>query len=483
MIEDPIGLTYRGPGGWPENVNYWRTGFSDGHVEITNVIDGGDIVAVEYIGSGTNTGTLVTPDGDLPPTGEHIVSRFVNVWEFREGKIIRGRSYVGGLMASSGVPPDAMINPHKRLTAARLAGVPELESAFVDVTDTKDIWDGGGLKPPSVGPPVALLQESLLAMGYPLPRGGADGRYGAETTAAVVRFQVDAGHPWPSGQAWEHIGGIAGANTMAHFDMFDPGGTVSSHVEEVTGVPARSATFAESPDHPFAGFDAGTTPVSLVVGTASRRRVRVNRAPARGDLTYLVVDPSIATIGTTQEGLVVGGIRAGTTLVRAMAGATVLTELEVHVRDPREEVVNFFFVGRGTGAVTPTLRDREQATLLTLRLNRVFRRQANVHFTCGQERDIVLDDPHDTGFVVPGQLNVVCAGAWPGDVGVADPSVLLVPDDDAADGMTVPRGAALFLGATLAAAPDGLMAQPGRGADRRRVPRTLADVVNPPREA
>jgi ketosteroid isomerase-like protein len=97
--EVPIGLTYRGPRGWHDNVNFWRDSFSEGAVEVTNVIDGGDQIAVEYIGSGTNTGPVRTPEGELPATGKRIVAEFVDIWEFRDGKIVKGRSYVAGLMA------------------------------------------------------------------------------------------------------------------------------------------------------------------------------------------------------------------------------------------------------------------------------------------------------------------------------------------------------------------------------------------------
>ena len=200
-----------------------------------------------------------------------------------------------------------------------------------------------------------------------------------------MQFQVDAGHPWPDGQEWEHIGGIAGANTMAHFDMFDPGGTVSSHVPDETGVAATAARFEESPDHLFMGFDASTSPPSLVVGTTTRRRVKVVREPAGSDVTFEAADPSIATVGTTHEGIVVGGESAGTTTVRAIAGGQVLAELAVTVKDAREHVVNFFFVAGSE-------RDHEKATLLTLRLNRLWRRQANVHFTLGIVQDVDLPE-------------------------------------------------------------------------------------------
>jgi steroid delta-isomerase-like uncharacterized protein len=103
--EVPTGQTYRSPGGWQENYNFWKGAFPDGRVEITNVIDGGDKVVVEYTGRGTNTGPMPTPEGELPPTGKTVEGRFVDVWELRDGKIVGGRSYydVAGIMAQLGV--------------------------------------------------------------------------------------------------------------------------------------------------------------------------------------------------------------------------------------------------------------------------------------------------------------------------------------------------------------------------------------------
>jgi len=103
-VELPLGLTYRAPTGWHDNVNYWRSGFEDGSVEVTNAVDGGDFVVLEYVGSGVNRGRLVTPSGVIEPNGELVVADFVDVWEFREGKIARGRSYVGGLLAQLNKP-------------------------------------------------------------------------------------------------------------------------------------------------------------------------------------------------------------------------------------------------------------------------------------------------------------------------------------------------------------------------------------------
>ena len=371
----------------------------------------------------------------------------------------------------------------KRLTAARLAGVPELEEAFSDTTDTKDIWDGGGRQPRSVGPHVRLLQESLLAMGYELPRFGADGIYGDETTAAVTQLQIDAGHPWHEGHEWEHIGGIAGPNTMAHFDQFDPGGTVGSVTPSGTGIVATGATYAESQDNPFAGFDASTSPPSLLVGLRTRRRVGVQRSPARSDVTFEVGDPAIATVGLIAEGIVVGGEGVGTTVVQAVVGGRVLAELAVTVKAPREERINFFFVSDTADPPRATELDHEKATLLTLRLNRVFRRQANVHFTLGTLRDIVVPTdpgPDDLGaHAVPGELNVFCV--WDGlALASPDPAVVLVPGSGCADGIGSPAGGLSLRGARSTTLPaGGLMAPCGSSSDRRRIPAALAAALNP----
>jgi peptidoglycan hydrolase-like protein with peptidoglycan-binding domain len=377
----------------------------------------------------------------------------------------------------------------KRLTAARLAGEDELEETFSDLTDTRDIWDGGGEQPPSKGRHVALLQESLIEMGYELPTYGVDGVYGAETTAAVLQFQIDAGHPLPAGHEWEHVLGMGGPNTLAHFDMFTPGGTVGYATGRSTGVIADAVEFAESPDNLFAGFDDSVSPPSLVVGTSTRRRVRVEIEPADAEVEFAADDSSVATVGVTHEGIVVGGERAGTTVIRATSLGNALAELHVSVRDARNESVNFFFVSSTNNGTT---RDHEKATLLTLRLNRVLRRQANVCFSVGQVEDVVLQgavgpqvDADDllelAGRALPGALNVFLVRALaPGLEPVqldASPFVVL-PDDDCPDGMDLMHGVTHYLARSLADGRSGITAPCGTDTDRRRVSREVADMVN-----
>jgi hypothetical protein len=362
----------------------------------------------------------------------------------------------------------------KRLTAKRFAGIPELEAAFTDFSDASDISDGDGVQPPHQGEFVKLLQQSLMDMGYPLSHG-ANGIYTSETRRAVTELQVDAGHPLHAGHEWEHIGGIGGPNTLAHFDMFDPGGTVGSHALRSTGVAANVVRFIESADHPFAGFDATTTPVSLVVGVATRRRVKIETEPSGADVEFSVVDPSVAEIGRTLEGIVVGGRGPGKTTVEARSGGRLLGRMEVFVKSMRREDVNFFLV-RGAGPLASE-RTHEQAKYLTLRLNRVWRRQANVIFKMKRVEDVEIAAISDLAkFAVPGAFNVVCVGSA---AGTPPAGIALFPDRDCADKMDIANAAGRYLGFSGAGASTGLMAGCGQGAERRRVSRMLADVVNP----
>lgn len=55
------------------------------------------------------------------------------------------------------------------------------------------------LRPGDSGEAVQALQALLMAAGYPLPRYGADGKFGAETAAALKAFQQHSGlavAPW-----------------------------------------------------------------------------------------------------------------------------------------------------------------------------------------------------------------------------------------------------------------------------------------------
>jgi hypothetical protein len=97
------------------------------------------------------------------------------------------------------------------LTSPRFAGDPVLEACF----DNEKLLMVG-----SSGSAVEKLQQALIDAGFPLPKYGADGKFGSETKAAVKDFQTD------SGFTGKDVDGIVGSKTMgaldAHFGAAPP---------------------------------------------------------------------------------------------------------------------------------------------------------------------------------------------------------------------------------------------------------------------
>ena len=70
----------------------------------------------------------------------------------------------------------------------------------------------------SQGQPVQKVQLALTQLGYPLPRSGADGRYGAETYSAVLAYKRRYNIRTYTG----YLDGIVGPKTIAHLDAALP---------------------------------------------------------------------------------------------------------------------------------------------------------------------------------------------------------------------------------------------------------------------
>ena len=87
----------------------WANAFSDGRIEIDNVVDGGDQVVVEFTGRGTHDGTLAGPMGVIPATGRSVTLKLCDVWRFEGGTAVTLTSYfdTGALMAQLGLLPEA----------------------------------------------------------------------------------------------------------------------------------------------------------------------------------------------------------------------------------------------------------------------------------------------------------------------------------------------------------------------------------------
>jgi steroid delta-isomerase-like uncharacterized protein len=102
------GEHFHGPEGASEFGRRWADAFPDGRITIDNVIAGGDQVAVQFRGTGTHTGTLRTPMGDIPATGKHVDLHLCDVHRIADGKIQASTAYfdAAAMMAQLGLMPE-----------------------------------------------------------------------------------------------------------------------------------------------------------------------------------------------------------------------------------------------------------------------------------------------------------------------------------------------------------------------------------------
>jgi peptidoglycan hydrolase-like protein with peptidoglycan-binding domain len=138
--------------------------------------------------------------------------------------------------------------------ASRFAGNAILEAVF----DNERVLLNG-----STGAPVTLVQQTLIALGYPLPRFGADGIFGDETRRAVDAFQRDVGLV-PDG--------VVGFRTIDFLDKRDRNAEIAPPVRPVlANAPFNNANAkvqpGAAPSIPLGPGDWGLTfPENVQVG-------------------------------------------------------------------------------------------------------------------------------------------------------------------------------------------------------------------------
>lgn len=375
------------------------------------------------------------------------------------------------------------------LTATRFAGNAVLEAVY----DDERLLQRG-----SAGTAVRLVQESLLAQGYALPLFGADGDFGAETEAAVRQFQMNSGA--------EKLDGIIGPETMTLLNIHDSGATSPTRPAPVPGAAAppaaTAAAFQEHPQEQFAGYDDSTVPHWLVVPENGRRHARVLPTPVAAQPAYVSNSPAVATVEPTADGVAVTGVADGHTTVEAREGAVTLATINVEVKRRLDHSVDFHFMSDSAVPPHATTRAAASADAQASTINRVWERQANVRFLRGTVDSPVI--PGDLGGQVlwtatlPNEWDTVVAFRTGADYNVflvweyeqdATPLVddanagtldncTLLEDNECGDALTVAHEAGHFLNMAMPHTAAGIMAGCG-GADRRRVRKAIADLVNP----
>jgi steroid delta-isomerase-like uncharacterized protein len=87
------GVVLRSPDevvGW---VKVFTDAFPDLRHEVLAAIDDGETAVAEIRASGTHTAPMASPDGDIPPTGKRFQVDYVDVWRFRDGRIVSDHVY------------------------------------------------------------------------------------------------------------------------------------------------------------------------------------------------------------------------------------------------------------------------------------------------------------------------------------------------------------------------------------------------------
>ena len=80
------GVSGRGKAACAAFYKSWLDAFPDGHIDVKNVELSGDFAVEEGTFTGTHNGFLITPTGDIPPTGKSVEVGYIQVIRFREDK-------------------------------------------------------------------------------------------------------------------------------------------------------------------------------------------------------------------------------------------------------------------------------------------------------------------------------------------------------------------------------------------------------------
>ncbi|HEX8770486.1 MAG TPA: ester cyclase [Acidimicrobiales bacterium] len=92
-LEAPGGIQARGRSGAELFYDTWNEAFPDNSITDAVVFGAGEQGAEEARFTGTHTGVLHTPNGDIPPTGRNVASRFAAVCRVQDDKVTSFHMY------------------------------------------------------------------------------------------------------------------------------------------------------------------------------------------------------------------------------------------------------------------------------------------------------------------------------------------------------------------------------------------------------
>ena len=89
----PAGQTFHGHEGFMQFMQGFKSAFPDIKLTVTNQVATEDQVVTEFVASGTHTGPLLTPAGEVPATGKSAEWPVCEVWKTRNGKLTSIHNY------------------------------------------------------------------------------------------------------------------------------------------------------------------------------------------------------------------------------------------------------------------------------------------------------------------------------------------------------------------------------------------------------
>ena len=89
----PAGQTFRGHEGFTQFMQGFKRAFPDITLTVTNQVATEEYVVNEFMVEGTHTGPLLTPAGEIPPTGKRAEWAVCEVCQMKDGKLASIHNY------------------------------------------------------------------------------------------------------------------------------------------------------------------------------------------------------------------------------------------------------------------------------------------------------------------------------------------------------------------------------------------------------
>jgi ketosteroid isomerase-like protein len=108
-IVAPGGVELRGPDGAKQFFAVWAEGVPDNEITVTQEYVCGSVVVQQAVFSGTHTGPLMVPSGEvIPPTGRSLSASYADIFEVEDDRIRSERLYFDQLelLTQLGLMPD-----------------------------------------------------------------------------------------------------------------------------------------------------------------------------------------------------------------------------------------------------------------------------------------------------------------------------------------------------------------------------------------